>query len=211
MNAPLVIALDPSWASCGVCFASEGQPIEVHAVPLTAKRRWLALPGFLESVRQRAEGLRKPGQRVAVVIEELPKVYSGRGNQAAVAGGLGSLIGAIMAWAAGLHLQSAEAARVAGGELVWLPPVEIGEARWRGWYRIRTYATRLYGHARRDALKKAACWMVEQKGWAGKLDGIAQKRRSDAAEALLLGCGASRRPEVLGEAPKRYPKTALPG
>jgi len=196
----LVLANDSSWTGWGWALCSNAGPIAVGHVQGLGGRawRWAALRDELERLDlelTEAQALLGPGDPLPrVVVERAPKVYRGRGNQAATGQGIGQLGGAILLWG------------TRPGRLAY--PWELEPGDWRPWW-LEARGRRPKG---REAWKAWAVRLVETLGWGDHLapwpwtgdDGGA---RADVAEAVLLGVGAAQHHRLgpVGPSPARSP------
>lgn len=196
-GAQLALGMDAAWGGLGVCLADRGQPLRTWHTVLPASlgaARTDRLREFLDDIRDDVRSYLQDGAVVRTVVERIPDVYGGRGNQAAVGYGLGRMAGAIEMWAAVVAL----------GDSRWHPaPWMVGTVDdehgvgWRPWWMPA-------GHSRRKVTREAwKAWslrMVESQGWwafmapAQRTGAKATEHaQEDMAEAILIACGASTR------------------
>lgn len=194
----IVLAFDASWGCLGWALCTANKPVRTgYAILKSRSWRMAALREVLAELEHHVADLSahlRPGDSPPrVVIERAPKVYAGRGNQAAIGFGLGQIAGALELW---------------GCRPAWSYPWLVGTDQWRRWWWHKLPRGRV-------ACKTAAVREVERGPWRHHLDGLDRHRDRegdyegpavDVAEAILLGMGAARRDgsqlATPGEAPR---------
>ena len=232
--AALVLGVDAGWGGTGWCLATSEGPLDAGRVRLpdadteARARRARAVKAWLAQLDVRiAEariGLavrfgRSPPPRV--LIERIPWVYAGRGNQAAVGWGQGRIDGMIELWATRDDWSPcwlvpsademikpprrkaktpAEMLAELRGEVAAAPTPKARSTTgdgvlWHGWRPWWGYAASM----ERARAKAHAIRLVRGLGWGHLLDGHAETPADsppagDVAEAILIAVGGARHP-----------------
>lgn len=232
--AALVLGIDGGWGGSGWCLATSEGPIEAGRRKLpdadteTRARRARAVKAWLAELDERIAMARidlavRYGRAAPprVVVERIPWVYAGRGNQAAIGWGQGRLDGMIELWAtrddwspcwlvpSGDELvKPARAKRKTPAEMLaelrGQAPATPGRAvrsttgdgvLWHGWRPWWGYPA----NVERSRAKAHAIRLVRGLGWGYLLDGHAETPADappagDVAEAVLIAVGGARHP-----------------
>lgn len=233
--AALVIGVDAGWGGTGWCLATSDGPIDAGRVRLpesdterrarraAAVKAWLA--GLDVRIAEARMALavrhgRAPPPRV--LIERIPWVYAGRGNQAAIGWGQGRIDGMIELWAtrddwspcwlvpSGDELaRPPRAKRKTPAEMLAElrghapPPATKPRERsktgdgvlWHGWRPWWGFPA----NVERSRAKAHAIRLVRGLGWGHLLDGhdeqpVDAPPAGDVAEAILIAVGGARHP-----------------